>query len=343
MFKIYDEDYQFKGIIFNGIKNLKYESTLSTGQRTVEFSIPLTEENLELIQEEWFLETNDYAFIIKEINIPNNNYITIFAVPDIEDWKSVIIRTLDIYNKSLVQAFNQIANEAGWDVRYNLSTAHSTTSITYQVPNITPFDAVEYLVSDGFKFKLEHWYDTKNKILYIYDQMGSVRRDIFYANDLRMKALSKSSNTYEFATALEPVDQNGNSIALINNGSRIITNYQFSDKYILKRWVDEENTDGLEGLKARAEIHLAEISQPQVSYKLALSLIDGVNLGDTIYVADKFKKLKQALRVVKILIYPLEPERSTIEISNIQPDFVNEYVKLMNSYKRKMATFQIKE
>ena len=44
-------------------------------------------------------------------------------------------------------------------------------------------------------------------------------------------------------------------------------------------------------------------------------------------IVDNIKRIKQKQRVVKITRYPFSPERDTIEISNLQPDFIHSYVK----------------
>jgi hypothetical protein len=92
-------------------------------------------------------------------------------------------------------------------------------------------------------------------------------------------------------------------------------------------YIDEE-CEVAEILKARAESYLAEICVPRVSYQLNLTdLGDSVAIGDTIIIIDGIKKIKQKQRVVKIVKFLKNPEKSKIEISNLQIDFARDFVK----------------
>ena len=67
---------------------------------------------------------------------------------------------------------------------------------------------------------------------------------------------------------------------------------------------------------------------PKASYKLTLSSLgDNVGLGDTIYLVDKIKHVKQKQRIVKITRYMDQPEKDSVEISNLQVDFARDFAK----------------
>ena len=134
---------------------------------------------------------------------------------------------------------------------------------------------------------------------------------------MRLKKLSKQSSSYDYFTVLHPIGKNGLTIGIINNNKNFLENFTYSNKYIERFMIDEEIT-APEILKAKAEKYLAENCMPKASYKLQLSeLGKSVGLGDTIYLIDKLKRIKQKQRVVKIIRFPQEPERGTIEISNL--------------------------
>jgi phage minor structural protein len=148
---------------------------------------------------------------------------------------------------------------------------------------------IELLAAD---FEQDLWFDTKNKVLRVYDRMGS-EFGAFYSNELRLKRLIKQSSTYDYFTVLHPFGKDGLTIGLINNNRNFLEDFTYSNKYIEKYYVDEE-IEAVEVLKAKAEKLLADNCMPKASYKLQLSeLGEGVQLGDTIHLVDKLKKIKQ--------------------------------------------------
>ena len=66
MIKVYDSNYEFLKLL-SSFQNLHITETLSTGLKTLCFQVPIQDEYLELIQEENYIETSDYSYVIKEI------------------------------------------------------------------------------------------------------------------------------------------------------------------------------------------------------------------------------------------------------------------------------------
>ena len=82
---------------------------------------------------------------------------------------------------------------------------------------------------------------------------------------------------------------------------------------------------------------------PKASYKLSLSDLDkDTALGDTILLVDKLKRIKQKQRVVKITRYLNEPERDSVEISNLQVDFAREFVKEQKELRKEIEKLKKK-
>jgi phage minor structural protein len=117
------------------------------------------------------------------------------------------------------------------------------------------------------------------------------------------------------------------TIGKVNNNKDFLEDYTYSNKRIERLFIDEE-CEVAEILKAKAESYLADVCVPRASYQLNLTdLGDTVALGDTIIIVDSIKKIKQKQRVVKIIKYLKNPEKSKIEISNLQVDFARDFVK----------------
>ena len=66
MIRIYDTNRQFL-CLMDVCKDAYTEETMRTGTRTLNFKVPCSIENFKNIQEEYYVETNDYMYIIKEI------------------------------------------------------------------------------------------------------------------------------------------------------------------------------------------------------------------------------------------------------------------------------------
>lgn len=319
MIKVYDSNYEFLKLL-SSFQNLHITETLSTGLKTLCFQVPIQDEYLELIQEENYIETSDYSYVIKEIILEDDNFITVYCSANIEQLTSRPFGIFDCFEKNLPQAYNYCLSNTDWKIEYN---SENLSIVTYQLPRVTGYEMIELIAAD---YNQELWFDTKNKTLKIYDRLG---KDFgaFYSNELKIKSLNKQSSSYDYVTVVHPIGKNGLEISAINNNRNVLENFSYSNKHIEKYYIDEDITVA-EILKEKAQRYLDENCMPKASYKLQLSdLGEETQLGDTILLVDKLKRIKQKQRVVKIVRYPQEPEKSTIEISNLQIDFARDFVK----------------
>lgn len=320
MIKIYDTAHHFLTLLDQNINNIYTTDTLSTGQRTLCFEVPCEETYINFIDEENYVETDDYNFVIKEIKSNNHKFITVYCSADVEALKGSLFLHFDCYDKNLEQGYTYCLAGTDWTVNYH---SNDRTRITYQEPNVCAYDMIHRIAED---YGQEVWFDTKNKVLHIYPKMGS-NRGIYYSNELRLKQVKKNSNTYDYATVLYPFGKDGLTIANINNGKIYLEDYSYTSKYIQKVWVDE-TIDVPEILKKKATEYLEKIAQPQASYQLLVSEIgDDVEIGDEITLVDKIKQIKQTQRVVKITRYPKAPEKSKLEISNLTSNFYDMFLR----------------
>lgn len=320
MIKIYSSNREFL-VLLDAYKDAYTTETLSTGQKTLCFKVPCVEEMLNYIQEENYVETPDYSYVIKEINMDDNDFIEVYCSANIEPVKGHLFMTFDCYQLSVQQAYEYcLSKSPSWKVEYHSSRRDITT---YQVPNVFGFDMIQQIAED---YQQEFWFDTKNHILKVYDKMG---KDFgaYFSNELKMRQLIKQSSTYDYATVLYPIGKNGLTIGIVNDGKNYLENYNYSNKQIEKLFIDED-CEVAEILKAKAEAYFDEINMPKTSYQVKLTDIgENVELGDTIILVDKIKKIKQKQRVVSITRYLKTPEDSEVEISNLQTNFARDFVK----------------
>ena len=320
MLKIYDINHHFLALLDANINNIYTTDTLSTGQRTLCFEVPCDETYINYIDEENYVETEDYNYIIKEIKSNDNKYITVYCSADVEQIKGKVFLYFDCYDKNLQQGYTYCLSGTDWTVNYH---SNDRTRITYQEPNVCAYDMIRQIADD---YGQEIWFDTKRKELNVYPKMGS-NLGVYYSNELKLKQLKKNSNTYDYATVLYPFGKDGLTISNINNGKNYLENYSYTNKYLQKIWIDE-TIEVPEILKKKATDYLNEIAQPKASYQLLVSEIgDNVNIGDEITLVDKIKMIKQVQRVVKIVRYPNAPEKSKLEISNLMSNFYDMFLK----------------
>lgn len=328
MIKVYDSDYKFLKLL-PSCRNIYTTETLSTGLKTLCFQVPCQDMFLDVIQEENYVETADYSYVIKELILEDNDFMTVYCSPNIEQLTGKLFPAFDVLEKSLPQAYTYCLSLGDWTLDY-----HSVKQdvVTYQLPRVSGYEMIEMLATEN---EQDLWFDTKNKTLRVYDRMGS-EFGAFYSNELRLKRLTKQSSTYDYFTVLHPIGKNGLTIGIINNNKDFLEDFTYTNKYIERFMIDEDIT-GPEILKAKAEKYLAENCMPKASYKLQLSeLGKDVGLGDTIQLVDKLKRIKQKQRVVKIVRYPQEPERDNIEISNLQADFARDFVKQQKEMRKEI-------
>lgn len=334
MIKIYDTNYKFLKLLPT-CRNAYTVETLSTGQKTLCFQVPCEEANFKIIQEEHYAETQDYSFIIKEILIEDNDYMEVHCVANLEDIKGKAFPIFDCLNYNLPQIYSYCLSKTDWTMEY-LSKDFSIA--TYQLSNTNGYDMIKQVAEEHSQ---EYWFDTKNRKLIIYDKMGS-DFGAYYSNELKLRQLIKQSSSYDYATVLYPYGKNGLTIGIVNNGKNYLENFSYSNKYIEKYFIDEDITVA-EILKQKAEEYLAEICVPKASYKLQLSSLGpDLKLGDSIQLVDKIKQIKQKQRVVKITRYIWEPERDSVEISNLQEDFARKFVQSQDSIKKDIELIKSK-
>ena len=320
MLKIYNTNRRFLGLLDRDLGDVYTTDTLSTGQRTLCFQVPCNDDYIKYIDEENYVETDDYMYIIKEIKTNNNKYITVYCSADIEAIKGSVFFHFDCYNKNLQQGYTYCLSSTDWTVVYH---SKDKTLITYQEPNVNAYDMIRRIAED---YGQEVWFDTKNREVHIYDKMG---KDFgaFYSNELKLKQLKKHSQTYDYATVLYPFGKDGLTISNVNNGKNYIENYDYTNKYIQKIWVDE-TIEVPEILMKKATEYLEEIAQPKASYELLVSEVgEDVGLGDNVIIIDKLKNIKQKQRVMKIVRYPNAPEKSKLEVNNLTSNFYDMFIK----------------
>lgn len=328
MLRIYDTEHNFLKLI-DKCKNPYVTSTLETGLKELVFGLPLTDEYLSLAAEENYVETDDYSYVVKEINMSKNDYIYFYCDANIEDLQFNLISVFDAFDISVQQAMAKAIENTGWKLEYNSNTA---TTVEYKLAQTTPYELLKQIKED---YDLEIFYDTKEKVVKVYDYMGGDKGS-YFSNELKLKLLNRQGQSYDFATVLYPIGKDGITIGIINNGLNLLENYSYCNKYIPRYWI-QDDIEYPEQLKMAAEAYLSYVSSPIVSYSVELSVLPaGTALGDSITIVDKIKRTKQKQRVVKVINYPFSPERDKVEISNQIVNFADTFIKYNSDYNKQI-------
>ena len=331
MLKIYDTNHNYVSSIDKS-KDLCVTSTLKDGFSTLSFKIPLTDENLAIVDEEYYVETDDYSYVIKEINLRKNDYINIYCNPNLENLKYSLVSVYDAFDINIEQAINKLftQTQCGWTLQYN-STLHRD-KVEYKEEKKSALELLEQIKAD---YNLEYWYDTKAKVLKVYDHLGG-ERGTYFSNEIRLKLLNQQGNTYDYITAIYPIGKDGITIGPVNNNKNILENYQYSNKYKPIFWI-QEDIEHMDQLKLAAQTYLNYYSMPIVSYNLDLSVLPKeTQLGDNIILVDKIKRTKQRQRVVKLIKYPYTPEKDKVELSNQIVNFAETFTKFNSDYNKQI-------
>jgi phage minor structural protein len=331
MMKIYDSARKFLALLDGACRNVYTTETLSTGYKTLCFQVPCLPEYLNLIQEENYVGTEDYTYVIKEILLEGNDFLTVYANADVEDLDGTVFNIFDCFEKSVEQSYLYCLEPVNnWSLQYESKNQSLFTLQTAQVSSLEMIREIAKLNGQ------ELWFDTKRRVVIVYDKMGVVG-STYYSNELRLKQLRKQSSTYDYATILIPIGKDGLRISSVNNGKDYLENFTYSDKYIQKFWVNEDYTVP-ELLMGAGQDYLDSIAMPRASYKLELAeLGDTIGLGDVVMIVDAIKRVKQEQRAVKIVRYPYEPERDSVELSNLQVDFARTFIEDQKVLQKEIA------
>lgn len=303
-------------------KDVCVESDLKTGLKNLSFSYPITDELANKVQGECYIQTEDYEFVVKEVNKESNDWFNVFAKPNIETlsgkphlhFEGLESKAADIIRLAL-------GADTGWTVQ-EIDKIDKRRTIRKETGSTLD------IINDVAKvFMIEIEFDTLNKKIKIYNKRGA-DKGAFFMNSLNLKKLSQQANTYDFITRLIPIGKDDLRITAANNGKEYIDNFQYSNKVIAQYWVDKRYTD-VNSLLEDARAKLDELSKPVISYSAeVLTFNTPIALGDTITLIDNIKGVRDVQRVVKFKEYPLTPEKNTIEIANRTLSFAEQQAAL---------------
>lgn len=304
-------------------KELKITETLNLGYKVAQFKLPLAEG---IIKEEQKVIIDNYLYIIKEVNINNNNFYDIYCKPYFGTLNNKYLFQLNIANGDLETYLDQLLASTDWTYKINTNVSGL---LSFSLNNCIILEALNNIFE---LFNVEVFYDTLNKIIYIWQPKGSYKTNFIF-NEATLTECKVQSHTYDLITRIIPLGKDKITIADVNNGTVYLDNNTYTNEIIPAFYINDTITSSY-NLKQIAMNHLNKLSTPYTNYIIKLSSFDiNLEIGDTIRIIDTFKDIDDLIRISKIVYYPDQPELSYIEVGQPQILFNNIYKTFNTQYK----------
>lgn len=312
MLKHYDSSHNFIQYISN-YKDYCIESDLNTADKTLTFTYL---GKCSDIPNESYIETEDDIFVVKEIH-PDEDGTSYTCQLDLEDFERSIIPLFQAENVPLLETAQAALADSGWSVQTNI-TRERSVRVYYKTPR-----AILEKLRDAWMCEIR--YDTKTKTVYFEDEFGDYK-GVYFIPGLNLGKPDVTLDSYEYYTRIRPSGADGLTIKSVNDGVDYLENYQYSNKVKTLYWEDTNYTDA-QALKDDAEKYLEDLSKPKRSYSAEVTDLakcrqggDYDNfefeLGDTIHLIYEMYGINEKQRIVKMKLYPDEPGRNSVELSN---------------------------
>lgn len=296
------------GLLLNS-KDLCIESDLKTGLKSLSFSFAINDELASKIEGETYIVTDNYEYIVKEINKEKNEWFSVYCKANIEALTGKPHLNFAALESTAADIIRLAILNTGW-------TVEEVDKITKKRTIRKDIGSAYDIVCDVQKvFMIDIEYDTLNKKVKIYNKKGQ-DRGVYFTDQLNLRQLKEQSSSYDFITRIIPIGKDDLRVTSVNGGKEYVDNFSYSNKIIAQYWQDKRYTDP-QSLLDDAKAKLEEFSKPKRSYSANVYMFDSVvDLGDIITLIDSIKEVKEVQRVVKLKQYPYSPEKDTIEISN---------------------------
>lgn len=309
-------------------ESLKIVETLASGYKIAQFKIPLKNG---IIKEEEKVIIDNYLYVIKEVNIEDNNYYQVYCKPYFGTLNSQYCFTINTENGTLENYLIELLSNTDWNYHFN---ENIPGLISFQLNNSTILESLNTIFE---LFNVDIFYDTLNRTIEIWKNKGIYKSD-FYLNETNLNEWKMQSHTYDLITRLIPLGKDKLTIADVNDGQVYLDNHIYTNENIVGFYINDKISSPFI-LKQLAENKLATLAIPYTNYCIKLTKFNNVlQTGDLIKIIDTYKDLNNIVKINKIIYYPDQPENSYIEagqpqilFNNIYKDFNNQYNIFFNN------------
>ena len=298
--------------------DLRIERVLECDDRTLYFSVPVCAMPEEMKLEN-YIQTKEDEYVIRQMNLNGDSY-EITAQLNVEELEGTHFDTFATTEQTIVQAMNLAFAGTGWRCESSL-----TKKRTIKKTNASAWEILKQAVKT---YRAEPVIDSLNKIVTFVEKRGS-DRGVYFSSQLNLKSVGQQAQTTDFYTRIIPVGKDGLTIEAVNGGKKYLEDYTYSPKVKTYYWKDERYTVP-ESLMEDAREKLYDLAHPVVANTCDVLDLAKVSrkysilqysLGDTVLVIDKYTKIREQQRIVKMTEYPDNPDKNTCEISNVKLSF----------------------
>lgn len=296
---------------FDSYGELIVTEELEAGYKTIQLLIPYS---LGHIQEEQKIEVDNYVYVIKEVNMENQDYYTVYGKPYFSGLLSKRPDNLIGYNMVLEDCLRQVLDGTDWTY---VIEEFISESFTVNISNKTVLEVLTTLKS---MYNFNYTFDTKNKVISFW-KTKKIEPIHFTLDSENLRSCRSQSNSYDLITRLIPIGKDGTLVTLVNNNCAWVEDYSYTNEIILGYWI-ASGVSNADNLLQLAKTKIAEISHPATSYKIALTeLPNNITIGSTVRVVDKIKGIDTTQTVQKIVRYDNQKKKSYIEVGSLRPSF----------------------
>ena len=308
MLKIYDTNKHYLKTISN-YTGLEITEELANGDKTLKFTYRGKQTD---ILNEFYIRTQTDEYVVKEVT-PEDDGTDYVCMLNLEELEADMLKTFTATNQTVQAAAALALVGTGWLVSTTITKQRSVQQFKK-----TPLELL-YKIRDAFMAEI--WFDTLNKVVHFDEHIGQ-DRGVYFRRELNLKSVDATLDSYDYYTRIHPYGKD--DLEIQNDGKTYVENYQYSSKVRTLIWEDSSYEDA-EALKEDAIAKLEDLSKPKRSYKadvrdLARLSADydilAFGLGDTIHITDEPTGIMEKQRIVKMTVYPDDPHKNKVELSN---------------------------
>lgn len=327
--KLYGKNEEIKRFLFRR-KSFKVEEKLDNGivRKQISFSYPIQDG---VVKCEEMIEYEGERYRVKESPV-KKNFGSVVATQDTDSLTGNAILTYTADNWTLLQCVTGALTGSGWQA-VNVS-ADNTDTRSFEEKNTNSMSLLEKIVGI---FWVEISFSTKERKVYLYNKIGNQNKPIRFLKGFNLRSVEEKSDTYDLYTRIYPKGKDGLTIAEANGGVEYLDNFDYFSGIRVYIWEDTNYTDAVE-LKKAAEKKLGELANPRTSY--SAQVLDVANMdkqyaeyafsiGDAADISDIDLEINARKRLVRIVRYPDNPEKNTVELSERTISFSDMQKKLL--------------
>jgi len=296
--------------------------TRTNGYETLEFKIPFNYSKRDLLFNERRIEVDDRRYIIKVIDDSKSskNITTISCDAtwyDLSDGELLDHKSTAKFTARA--AIDEQLAGTGWTS--GVVEIETTHQFTLSEKNTRLYN-LRYIHK---LFGGDMWFDTKNKTVNLYSNMGKKTKNIFkYTRNI--SEIKRTIDTRNLITRFTMYGKDGVDISEVNDGKPYVENYGYYDQLgiprVLKSYeTQDDRFTNTAYMKWYMEEWLTQYAYPTVTYQITPSVISAsVELCDYIYVIDNQLGLKKWLRILATEENKGEPWKSKYTLENVYSD-----------------------